>query len=209
MIKLYLFILINTLNYANQPRIFSNKILHDYQQIKQANEISGIHKKVARVSLDLLVLIMPETSTFELNSFRKIEISPELFISDDYYQNWKNLLRGEAANSEIERELNELEKLEKIKLLDPINSKKRWKALLRQTEKIVDDMASKLGFDLVLKQNTVTQSLNYSKLSQFSILSKNIPDITLKIASQILDSRGWSQERIDRYLNVLKAKIIL
>lgn len=206
--KLYLIFIILVSNHADQSRSFSNQLLSDYKQLTINRSLVGTHKKIARVSIDMLVLLMEEASHFDFKTMRKIQQSPNLFIDSDFYSNWKYLLRGQSVNQSTEAELSQLQKLEKVTLVDSEKSRLEWSQLLHRTETIIRQVSSKQGFDIVLKQNTVLGPFSVDHLSRFSVVSSNITDITMLVADQILRLRGWSSDKIKEFKNLLELKMI-
>lgn len=206
--KLYLIFIILVSNHADQSRSFSDQLLSDYKQLTKNRSLVGTHKKIARVSLDVLVLLMAEASYFDFKTMRKIQQNPNLFIDSDFYSNWKYLLRGQSVSQSTETELSELQKLEKVTLADSEKSRLEWSQLLHRTENIINQVSSKQGFDIVLKQNTILRPFSIGHIPRFSVVSSNITDITMLVADQILQLRGWSSDKIKEFKNLLELKTI-
>lgn len=195
-------------NHANQSRSFSNQLLSDYKQLTKNKALAGTHKKIALVSLDILHLLMAESSYFDFKTMRKIKENPNLFIKADFYSNWKNLLKGKSVDKSTELELSKLQKLEKVTLIDSKKSQLAWNQILDKTEALIQEVSTKQGYDLVLKQNTAMGSFNLHHLSSFSVVSSNITDITILVADHILRLRGWPNNKIEKFKTLLEEKII-
>ena len=186
------------------PRDFSKNLEAEYKQMIATENNSQTSTTIACVNSDILVLLMSEALNFDMTSMQKVSFDASLYIEPEFYQNWKRNLLGQMSTGILEDEIIKLEKLENIKLVDVQNSRKHWKKLLEQTEEIINKVAKNNGYLVVLKQNTIPKLYSYQNLSKYSVVSANIPNITLSVAKQVLQSRGLSSNHVNKILKLLE-----
>tara|TARA_Y100000589_G_scaffold43478_1_gene36532 strand:- start:1973 stop:2611 length:639 start_codon:yes stop_codon:yes gene_type:complete len=186
------------------PRDFSKNLEAEYKKMIATENNSQISTTIACVNSDILVLLMSEALNFDMTSMQKVSFDASLYIEPEFYQNWKRNLLGQMSTGILEDEIIKLEKLENIKLVDVQNSRKHWKKLLEQTEEIINKVAKNNGYLVILKQNTIPKLYSYQNLSKYSVVSANIPNITLSVAKQVLQSRGLSSNHVNKILKLLE-----
>ncbi len=186
------------------PRDFSKNLEAEYKKMIATENNSQISTTIACVNSDILVLLMSEALNFDMTSMQKVSLDASLYIEPEFYQNWKRNLLGQMSTGILEDEIIKLEKLENIKLVDVQNSRKHWKKLLEQTEEIINKVAKNNGYLVILKQNTIPKLYSYQNLSKYSVVSANIPNITLSVAKQVLQSRGLSSNHVNKILKLLE-----
>ena len=186
------------------PRDFSKNLEAEYKKMIATENNSQISTTIACVNSDILVLLMSEALNFDMTSMQKVSLDASLYIEPEFYQNWKRNLLGQMSTGILEDEIIKLEKLENIKLVDVQNSRKHWKKLLEQTEEIINKVAKNNGYLVILKQNTIPKLYSYQNLSKYSVVSANIPNITLSVAKQVLQSRDLSSNHVNKILKLLE-----
>ena len=146
---------------------------------------------------------MPEASKFDLATMQVIGGNSNLFVNDNFYQEWKQKLIGKTFTEDTENEISKLERLERIKLIDMQESRNQWTKLIKKTEIIINKIGKLNGYKLILNQNTITKPYNFQKLKRFAVVSRNITNITPIIAKCILEKQGLSLELVKKSFNLL------
>ena len=189
-------------------RDFSKSLLTEYKKLIDTKNNSQISTSIACANLDILMLLMSNALNFDMVSMQKIYSNPKLYVNPDFYQNWKQNLIGQTSDAVLEKEIIKLEKLENVRLTDVNESLNQWKTLSKQTEEIIHEIGIANGYQLVLRQNTLLKPYSHQNLSEYSVVSKNIPNITLKVAKHILQSRGLTPNSISKILQSLEKNFI-
>ncbi len=189
-------------------RDFSKSLLTEYKKLINTKNNSQVSTNIACANLDILILLMSNALNFDMVSMQKIYSNPKLYVNPDFYQNWKQNLIGQKSDAVLEKEIIKLERLENIRLTDVNEGLNQWKILSKQTEEIIHEIGIANGYQLVLRQNTLLKPYNHQNLSKYSIVSKNIPNITLKVAKHILESRGLTPNSINKILQSLEKNFI-
>ena len=113
-------------------RDFSGNLLREYQEIVNRKIEAGASKSIACANLDILILLMPEASKFDLTTMQVIGGNSNLFVNDNFYQEWKQKLIGKTYAEDTENEISKLERLERIKLIDMQESRNQWTKLIKK-----------------------------------------------------------------------------
>ena len=189
-------------------RDFSGNLLHEYQEIVNRKIEAGASKSIACANLDILILLMPEASKFDLTTMQVIGGNSNLFVNDNFYQEWKQKLIGKTYAEDPENEISKLERLERIKLIDIQESRNQWTKLIKKTEIIINKIGKLKGYKLILNQNTITKPYNFQKLKRFAVVSRNITNITPVIAKHILEKQGLSLESSKKIIQSIEQDFI-
>ena len=190
-------------------RDFSGNLLREYQEIVNRKIEAGASKSIACANLDILILLMPEASKFDLTTMQVIGGNFNLFVDDNFYQEWKQRLIGRTFAKDTENEISKLERLERIKLIDIQESRNQWTKLIKKTEIIINKIGKLNGYKLILNQNTITKPYNFQKLKRFAVVSRNITNITPIIAKYILEKQGLSLESSKKIIQSIEQDFIL
>lgn len=189
-------------------RDFSGNLLREYQEIVNRKIEAGASKSIACANLDILILLMPEASKFDLTTMQVIGGNFNLFVDDNFYQEWKQRLIGRTFAKDTENEISKLERLERIKLIDIQESRNQWTKLIKKTEIIINKIGKLNGYKLILNQNTITKPYNFQKLKRFAVVSRNITNITPIIAKYILEKQGLSLESSKKIIQSIEQDFI-
>ena len=189
-------------------RDFSGNLLREYQEIVNHKIEAGASKSIACANLDILILLMPEASKFDLTTMQVIGGNFNLFVDDNFYQEWKQRLIGRTFAKDTENEISKLERLERIKLIDIQESRNQWTKLIKKTEIIINKIGKLNGYKLILNQNTITKPYNFQKLKRFAVVSRNITNITPIIAKYILEKQGLSLESSKKIIQSIEQDFI-
>ena len=65
-------------------RDFSGNLLREYQEIINRKIEAGASKSIACANLDILILLMPEASKFDLTTMQVIGGNSNLFVNDNF-----------------------------------------------------------------------------------------------------------------------------
>lgn len=190
-------------------RDFSGNLLREYQEIVNRKIEARASKSIACANLDILILLMPEASKFDLTTMQVIGGNFNLFVDDNFYQEWKQRLIGRTFAKDTENEISKLERLERIKLIDIQESRNQWTKLIKKTEIIINKIGKLNGYKLILNQNTITKPYNFQKLKRFAVVSRNITNITPIIAKYILEKQGLSLESSKKIIQSIEQDFIL
>ena len=189
-------------------RDFSGNLLREYQEIVNRKIEAGASKSIACANLDILILLMPEASKFDLTTMQVIGGNFNLFVDDNFYQEWKQRLIGRTFAKDTENEISKLERLERIKLIDIQESRDQWTKLIKKTEIIINKIGKLNGYKLILNQNTITKPYSFQKLKRFAVVYRNITNITPIIAKYILEKQGLSLESSKKIIQSIEQDFI-
>ena len=207
-IILFLIIFSNCVLYSISGRDFSENLIQDYQQLVKNKMHAKTSKSIACANLDILILLMPEAANFDLITMQSISGNPSLFLHENFYKDWKLNLIGKTHSDNLDKEIIKLENLENIKLLDKDQSDIKWANLIQNTEEIIQEVGKTYGYKLILKQNTIVQPYSFQNLGKYSIISRNIPNITPIIAKHILKKRNLTPIAINKIIKSIEQKFI-